>query len=286
MTELDLMTDPAGAPSAPKLKHCPRLGYKVAPAVCDEQRELYSRACERFCGKAETPKTEESPTMKNGSPKPDYRVMPEGAPPLGPGMVITKTGRVRRGHGYWRLCPGCQKVWIIERSNLCPACAGAQRRGKHYGGSVPGRPHNRRYYTPNQQIAMAAKRAAAEARPHFNDPSERAGATVAALAGTSTFPQTRPFSPVQAAIMAECDALAQMLIDKNRAYGNSALDPVRVFSKADAAEQIKVRLDDKISRLMRGQAAGEDVILDLLGYLILLRVHTRLERDRKAEAQP
>jgi hypothetical protein len=298
MTELDLMTDPAGAPSAPKLKHCPRLGYKVAPSLCEEQRELYSRACERFCGKAETPKTEESPTMKNGSPKPDYRVMPAGAPPLGPGMVITKTGRVRRGHGYWRLCPGCQKAWIIERSNLCPACAGAQRRGKHYGGSVPGRPHKRYPKSP---------------APHFNDPSERAGATVAALAGTSTFPRTQPgfykcempdlinkpsaatfpdamltqpFSPVQAAIMAECDALAQMLIEKNRAYGNSALDPVRVFSKADAAEQIKVRLDDKISRLMRGQAAGEDVILDLLGYLILLRVHTRLERDRKAEAQP
>jgi hypothetical protein len=271
MTELDLMTDPAGAPPAQKLKHCPRLGYKVAPSLCEEQRELYSRACERFCGKAETPKTEESPTMKNGSPKPDYRVMPEGAPPLGPGMVITKTGRVRRGHGYWRLCPGCQKVWIIERSNLCPACAGAQRRGKHYGGSIAGRPHKRYPKSP---------------APHFNDPSERAGATVAALAGTSTFPQTQPFSPVQAAIMVECDALAQMLIKKNRAYGNSALDPVRVFSKADAAEQIKVRLDDKISRLMRGQAAGEDVILDLLGYLILLRVHTRLERDRKAEAQP
>jgi hypothetical protein len=63
-----------------------------------------------------------------------------------------------------------------------------------------------------------------------------------------------------------------MLVAKNRAYGDSALNPVRVFSRADAAEQIRVRLDDKISRLVRGQAAGEDVVQDLLGYLVLLRI--------------
>jgi hypothetical protein len=70
----------------------------------------------------------------------------------------------------------------------------------------------------------------------------------------------------------ECDAIAEMLIEKNKAYGNSALDPVRVFSKAETTEQIKVRIDDKLSRLSRGQAAGEDVVQDLLGYLILLRI--------------
>ena len=63
-----------------------------------------------------------------------------------------------------------------------------------------------------------------------------------------------------------------MLLEKNRQYGNSALKPVRIFSKADATEQILVHIDDKLSRLARGQAAGEDVVLDLIGYLILLRV--------------
>lgn len=77
---------------------------------------------------------------------------------------------------------------------------------------------------------------------------------------------------VQIAIQHECDALAQMLIAKNQAYGNSALEPVRIFSKADTVEQILVRIDDKLSRLMRGHAAGEDVVKDLLGYLILLRI--------------
>jgi hypothetical protein len=69
--------------------------------------------------------------------------------------------------------------------------------------------------------------------------------------------------------------LRQMLVAKNAAYGNSALDPVRVFSKADPAEQLRVRIDDKISRLLRGAAAGEDTVSDLLGYLILLRIAER-----------
>lgn len=73
-------------------------------------------------------------------------------------------------------------------------------------------------------------------------------------------------------IARECYALRDMLHAKNAAYGNSALNPLRIFSKAPNEEQIRVRIDDKLSRLMRGSAAGEDVELDLLGYLILLRI--------------
>jgi len=73
----------------------------------------------------------------------------------------------------------------------------------------------------------------------------------------------------------ECDALKAMLLAKNIAYGNSALDPIRVFSRASNVEQILVRIDDKLSRLAHGSAAGEDVTLDLLGYIILLRIALR-----------
>ena len=76
---------------------------------------------------------------------------------------------------------------------------------------------------------------------------------------------------------AELDAVREMLLAKNRAYGNSALDPVRIFSTAPAAEQIRVRIDDKLSRLARGHAAGEDVQQDLIGYLVLLRLAERME---------
>lgn len=82
-------------------------------------------------------------------------------------------------------------------------------------------------------------------------------------------------SRTQADIAEECGRLRDMLIAKNMAYGDSALDPVRIFSQADPVEQILVRIDDKLSRLKRGSAAGEDVEMDLLGYLILLRIARR-----------
>lgn len=75
-------------------------------------------------------------------------------------------------------------------------------------------------------------------------------------------------------IIKECDAIKAMLLQKNAAYGDSAMNPVRVFSKADPVEQLKVRIDDKLSRLMKGANAGEDVVLDLIGYLVLLRITT------------
>lgn len=70
-----------------------------------------------------------------------------------------------------------------------------------------------------------------------------------------------------------CREMSEFLISKNRAYGNSALDPVRIFSRADNVEQLKIRIDDKLSRLARGtEFPGDNDIDDLLGYLVLLKV--------------
>lgn len=75
------------------------------------------------------------------------------------------------------------------------------------------------------------------------------------------------------AIVVECGALADMLVEKNRKYGDSALQPLRLFSQADAVEQLRVRIDDKLSRIRSSQADdSEDAELDLLGYLVLLRI--------------
>jgi hypothetical protein len=79
------------------------------------------------------------------------------------------------------------------------------------------------------------------------------------------------------ALAIEMTEVSRLLLAKNQAYGNSAVNPVRIFSKANPVEQIRVRLDDKLSRLMRGGADdGEDTEFDLLGYLLLLRVAKRL----------
>lgn len=65
-----------------------------------------------------------------------------------------------------------------------------------------------------------------------------------------------------------------LLISKNRKYGNSALSPVRLFSKASNMEQIKVRIDDKLSRLRTQDVSeDEDVVTDLIGYLILYKIN-------------
>lgn len=79
-------------------------------------------------------------------------------------------------------------------------------------------------------------------------------------------------TPTSVLIGRVCEEIKEILLQKNAAYGDSALNPLRVFSKADPLEQINVRIDDKLSRLARGNSAGEDTELDLIGYLILKRV--------------
>ena len=79
-----------------------------------------------------------------------------------------------------------------------------------------------------------------------------------------------------------CDNVKSLLLEKNMKYGDSALNPVRVMSKSSTVEQILVRIDDKLSRIARGNLLGddEDVIMDLIGYFILLKI--ALERDVRA----
>jgi len=83
----------------------------------------------------------------------------------------------------------------------------------------------------------------------------------------------------QQSIKEVCDELCELLVQKNRKYGNSALEPCRIFSKASPIEQINVRLDDKLNRLMNQQPdEDEDVEWDLMGYLVLKRVALRLQQ--------
>lgn len=73
----------------------------------------------------------------------------------------------------------------------------------------------------------------------------------------------------------KCNELSKFLISKNKQYGDSALAPIRIFSKSGINEQLRVRIDDKINRLLLGDDSLEsdtDVIKDLIGYLILLLI--------------
>jgi hypothetical protein len=70
------------------------------------------------------------------------------------------------------------------------------------------------------------------------------------------------------------NSIEEMLIAKNLKYGNSALEPLGVFSQLSAKEGLLVRIDDKLKRIKNGslERDDEDVVNDLIGYLILLKI--------------
>ena len=70
------------------------------------------------------------------------------------------------------------------------------------------------------------------------------------------------------------DIIEKMLIEKNRKYGNSALEPLGVFSHLSAKEGLLIRIDDKLKRIKNGslEKDDEDVVNDLIGYLVLLKI--------------
>ena len=65
-----------------------------------------------------------------------------------------------------------------------------------------------------------------------------------------------------------------LLLEKNKAYGDTALNPPNIFSKLDSTEAICARLDDKISRIKNKgiNDKTEDTVDDLIGYLLLLKM--------------
>jgi hypothetical protein len=77
--------------------------------------------------------------------------------------------------------------------------------------------------------------------------------------------------------------IRELLVSKNLKYGNSALEPLGVFSKLSAKEGLLVRIDDKLKRIKNGslEKDDEDVINDLVGYLVLLKIQTLEEKYKR-----
>lgn len=75
-------------------------------------------------------------------------------------------------------------------------------------------------------------------------------------------------------ILEVSEDVTNLLLEKNAAYGDSALKPANIFAKGDAVENLSARIDDKLMRIKtRGiDDKTEDTINDLIGYLILLKV--------------
>ena len=98
--------------------------------------------------------------------------------------------------------------------------------------------------------------------------------------GATAQPKPNKLTNSQQKITTVCDEMKKMLLQKNEQYGDSVLNPNRFFSHASQDEQIKVRIDDKLNRLILGNdslESDEDIIKDLIGYLTLLLVYNRIE---------
>ena len=79
------------------------------------------------------------------------------------------------------------------------------------------------------------------------------------------------------------EEVTELLLRKNKAYGDTANEPPKIFSKLSPKEGILARIDDKLSRI---KTVGlndetEDTMLDLIGYLILYRVQVKKEESLK-----
>lgn len=87
-------------------------------------------------------------------------------------------------------------------------------------------------------------------------------------------PQTvHDISSFEQSVRYHTGKIADLLISKNLSYGNSALNPIRVFSKSDRMEQLYTRLDDKLSRVQKGhEYPGDDTIRDIIGYCTLILI--------------
>lgn len=77
--------------------------------------------------------------------------------------------------------------------------------------------------------------------------------------------------------------LISLLLTKNQRYGDAALNPLRIFARGlSPIDLIHVRMDDKLSRLARGNqdnGDGESPIFDLGGYCVLELIASWEERQ-------
>ena len=66
--------------------------------------------------------------------------------------------------------------------------------------------------------------------------------------------------------------MRDLVLEKNKRYGDSALNPIKCFSKVSADESIRIRLDDKLKRIMNASEIRKNDVADIIGYLSLLCV--------------
>ncbi|MEL3905547.1 MAG: hypothetical protein P1P65_00755 [Treponema sp.] len=83
---------------------------------------------------------------------------------------------------------------------------------------------------------------------------------------------TTPATETKEKIIELTEAMRDLLLYKNKKYGDSALNPQHIFYKGDAVNSILIRLDDKIGRIMANTDSTPRIndVADIIGYCTLL----------------
>lgn len=81
-------------------------------------------------------------------------------------------------------------------------------------------------------------------------------------------------TPTQQKIKDILSGMTDFLLYKNSKYGDSAINPKKIFYKGDSTNSICIRLDDKIGRVMSNPEEKPRVndVADIIGYSTLLLV--------------
>lgn len=82
------------------------------------------------------------------------------------------------------------------------------------------------------------------------------------------------YTDTQQKLVDVLDGMKSLLLYKNRKYGDSAINPKKIFYKGDSTNSILIRLDDKIGRVMSNPDDKPRVndVADIIGYCTLLLV--------------
>jgi hypothetical protein len=80
--------------------------------------------------------------------------------------------------------------------------------------------------------------------------------------------------PTQQKIHEIIEAMKDLLLYKNQKYGDSAINPKKIFYKGDSTNSILIRLDDKLGRVMSNTEEKPRIndVCDIIGYCTLLLI--------------
>ncbi len=83
----------------------------------------------------------------------------------------------------------------------------------------------------------------------------------------------------QAKIVEVTLAMQELLLEKNKRYGDAAINPANTFSKLSGQDSIKIRLDDKLKRVQSSEETRVNDVCDIIGYCTLLLISMGVSKE-------